>query len=89
MQSKPPFSREIRQFAVSLSDIGESMLLWCVRVGPAVVGVRPGDLVATRVRRPCEQARCPACAMGRPDFCVTGDFTERGINKRHGLRKRP
>jgi threonine dehydrogenase-like Zn-dependent dehydrogenase len=37
------------------------------------------------VRRPCGDPACPACAVGRPDFCVTGKFTERGINGRHGF----
>ena len=84
--------REIARFDYGTAPAGSEYLVMgheslaeVVRVAPAVVGVRPGDLVVTRVRRPCEQARCPACAMGRPDFCVTGDFTERGINKRHGF----
>jgi threonine dehydrogenase-like Zn-dependent dehydrogenase len=28
---------------------------------------------------------CPACRIERQDFCLTGEFTERGINRRHGF----
>jgi threonine dehydrogenase-like Zn-dependent dehydrogenase len=28
--------------------------------------------------------RCRACAVGRPDFCVTGEFVQRGIRGAHG-----
>jgi len=45
---------------------------------PADAPVRPGDLVAGVVRRP-DPVPCPACAAGRPDFCVNGRYTERGI----------
>jgi glucose 1-dehydrogenase len=54
-------------------------------IGAQVTGLRPGDLVAAMVRRPCDVAACPACALGRPDFCLTGRFTERGIDGRHGF----
>jgi len=37
------------------------------------------------VRRPCDHGDCLACREGRQDFCYTGDFTERGINGRHGF----
>jgi glucose 1-dehydrogenase len=45
---------------------------------PADAPVRPGDLVAGVVRRP-DPVPCPACAVARPDFCVNGRYTERGI----------
>lgn len=54
-------------------------------VGKGVTGLHPGDLVAPMVRRPCDVIECPACPLGRPDFCLTGRFTERGINGRHGF----
>ncbi len=44
-----------------------------------------GQYVVPRVRRPCTSAACPACKMGRPDFCLTGQFTERGIKGIHGF----
>jgi threonine dehydrogenase-like Zn-dependent dehydrogenase len=65
--------------------IGHESLGEVVEVGPAVGRVRPGDLVVTMVRRPCDHAHCAACRAGRQDFCFTGDFTERGIGKRHGF----
>src|SRR5262249_20116227 len=37
------------------------------------------------VRRPCPSPRCPACRAGRPDFCATGQFSERGIVGAHGF----
>lgn len=53
--------------------------------GRQVRGFQPGDLVVPRVRRPCPHASCPACRHGFPDFCVTGDYTERGIQGAHGF----
>src|SRR4029450_10032805 len=65
--------------------IGHEWLGEVVEVGSAVSRLRPGDLVVTMVRRPCEHPHCTACRGGRQDFCFTGDFTERGIAKRHGF----
>ena len=65
--------------------LGHESLGEVVETGNAVDRVQPGDLVVTMVRRPCGQGECPACAVGRPDFCLTGQFTERGINGRHGF----
>jgi threonine dehydrogenase-like Zn-dependent dehydrogenase len=65
--------------------IGHESLGEVVETGPAVEGLRAGDLVVTMVRRPCGRPECPACAVERPDFCLTGQFTERGINGRHGF----
>ncbi len=65
--------------------IGHESLGEVIKVGTAVDRIRPGDLVVTMVRRPCGQGQCPACAVQRPDFCLTGQFTERGINGRHGF----
>jgi glucose 1-dehydrogenase len=56
-----------------------------MEVGAHVQGLKPGDLVVPRVRRPCPHAHCPACRHGHPDFCVTGDYTERGIQGAHGF----
>jgi threonine dehydrogenase-like Zn-dependent dehydrogenase len=65
--------------------IGHESLGEVVETGSAVDTLAPGDLVITMVRRPCGRPECPACAVGRPDFCVTGQFTERGINGQHGF----
>jgi threonine dehydrogenase-like Zn-dependent dehydrogenase len=54
-------------------------------VGPAVTAVRRGDLVVPTVRRPCPHAKCQPCRVDRQDFCVTGDFRERGIKRIHGF----
>ncbi|MCA9521106.1 MAG: glucose 1-dehydrogenase [Myxococcales bacterium] len=65
--------------------IGHESLGQVLEVGPSVTRVAPGDLVVTMVRRPCGHPECRSCAVGRQDFCFTGDFTERGINGRHGF----
>jgi len=65
--------------------IGHESLGRVVEAGRAVTRVKPGDLVVTMVRRPCHHAECRACSKGRQDFCFTGDFTERGIKRRHGF----
>ncbi len=65
--------------------LGHECLGEVVEVGPAVQGLRVGDLVVPRVRRPCPHAHCAACRHGYSDFCVTGDYTERGIQAAHGF----
>jgi threonine dehydrogenase-like Zn-dependent dehydrogenase len=45
-------------------------------------GFAEGDLVTGTVRRSC--GHCAACEAGSPDACMTGDYTERGIMRRHG-----
>ncbi|HEY4184634.1 MAG TPA: glucose 1-dehydrogenase [Polyangia bacterium] len=65
--------------------IGHESLGEVLEVGRGVARIKPGDLVVTMVRRPCGHADCPACAINRPDFCITGAFTERGISGRNGF----
>src|SRR5919106_1302675 len=65
--------------------IGHESLGEVVEVGSKVTRVKVGDLVVPMVRRPCPHDHCPACRLGRQDFCFTGDFTERGIKERHGF----
>jgi threonine dehydrogenase-like Zn-dependent dehydrogenase len=65
--------------------LGHECLGEVVEVGAHVQGLKRGDLVVPRVRRPCPHAHCPACRHGYPDFCVTGDYTERGIQGAHGF----
>jgi glucose 1-dehydrogenase len=43
-----------------------------------------GTLVVPTVRRGCLQ-NCPNCAAGEYDFCSTGDYLERGIERAHGF----
>ena len=65
--------------------IGHEALGEVVDVGSDVTGLAPSDLAVLMVRRPCPHDRCVPCRTGRPDFCNTGDFTERGIKGAHGF----
>lgn len=65
--------------------LGHEALAEIVDVGPEVAWAKPGDLVVPTVRRPCPNRRCPACSQGRPDYCVTGEFSERGIAHADGF----
>jgi len=64
--------------------IGHEAVGEVVEVGTSVTRLRKGDLVVPTVRRPCRDMRCRACAQGRPDFCVSGEFGQRGIRAVHG-----
>jgi glucose 1-dehydrogenase len=64
--------------------IGHESLGQVVEVGTQVTRVKVGDLAVPTVRRPCTVPSCIACRAGRQDFCYSGEFTERGINQRHG-----
>ena len=84
--------REIARFEYGTPPAGESHLVIgheslgeVVRTGAAVATLQPGDLVVTTVRRPCGLARCPACRIGRQDFCTTLAYKERGIQGLHGF----
>lgn len=65
--------------------LGHEALAEVVEVGPDVSLVSKGDLVVPTVRRPCASPRCRPCRVDRPDFCVTGEFIERGIKGAHGF----
>jgi threonine dehydrogenase-like Zn-dependent dehydrogenase len=52
-------------------------------VGRKVSGWKAGDLVVSTVRRPC--GKCPQCRAGENDMCSSGQYTERGIMRRHGF----
>lgn len=47
-------------------------------VSPGISGLEPGETVVATVRRPCAE-RCPNCAAGEFDHCLTGHYLERGI----------
>ncbi|BDG02343.1 glucose 1-dehydrogenase [Anaeromyxobacter oryzae] len=64
--------------------LGHESLTEVVEVGPEVRGLAPGDLAVPMVRRPCPVATCTPCRHGRADFCFTGEYEERGINRLHG-----
>jgi glucose 1-dehydrogenase len=65
--------------------IGHESLGEVVEVGPAASRVKVGDLVVMTVRRPCPDPECRPCRAGYPDFCITGNYTERGIKGAHGF----
>jgi kynurenine formamidase/threonine dehydrogenase-like Zn-dependent dehydrogenase len=65
--------------------LGHEALAEVVEVGPDVAWARPGDLVVPTVRRPCKNPRCVACRHERQDFCMTGEFSERGIVRADGF----
>ena len=65
--------------------LGHESLAEVAQVGDRVGNLKPGDLVVTMVRRPCAHVHCRPCRSGRQDYCVTGDFVERGIKGQHGF----
>jgi threonine dehydrogenase-like Zn-dependent dehydrogenase len=52
-------------------------------VGKKVKDFKAGDLVVSTVRRPC--GVCVNCKNGENDMCSSGQYTERGIMRRHGF----
>ena len=83
---------ELCSFAYGEPPDGEKFLVTghealgeVVEVGDEVEWLDEGDLVVPSVRRPCPHADCPACRGGNQDFCLTGDYTERGIKGAHGF----
>jgi glucose 1-dehydrogenase len=83
--------REISHFGYGTPPAGSEFLVIgheaigeVVAVGPSVRTLERGDLVAITVRRPCDVPDCVACRAGRQDFCVTGQFHERGIKDANG-----
>jgi threonine dehydrogenase-like Zn-dependent dehydrogenase len=65
--------------------VGHEALGVVVEAGPDLEHLRPGDLVVPSVRRPCPSDECAACMSDNQDFCITGDYTERGIKGAHGF----
>lgn len=64
--------------------LGHEALAQVIAVGPDVTALRVGELAVPTVRRPCSSPRCPACRIGRQDFCITNQFRERGIVRADG-----
>jgi threonine dehydrogenase-like Zn-dependent dehydrogenase len=75
--SPPPGATELVLGHEALAEIAE--------VGPDVTWARPGDLVVPTVRRPCTNPHCQACRKEQQDFCMTGEFSERGIVRADGF----
>src|SRR5512140_1043771 len=59
--------------------IGHESLAEIDDIGAGVQGFSKGDLVVSMLRRPCTHPECLPCRLGRQDFCMTGDYIERGI----------
>src|SRR5215469_921048 len=66
-------------------SLGHESLAEVIEVGRDVRSFKPGNLAVAMVRRPCPHPECRPCRAGRPDFCVTGDYTERGIKGADGF----
>ncbi|MCC6859742.1 MAG: alcohol dehydrogenase catalytic domain-containing protein [Bryobacterales bacterium] len=82
--------RELAAFRFGYPPEGETSLVLghealgrVVAAGAGVRDLRPGDLVTAMIRRACPE-RCPACARGRRDLCLSGRYRERGIFGAHG-----
>jgi glucose 1-dehydrogenase len=76
LYGKPPDGEE---FLI----LGHENLGVVEEVGRRVKGWKAGDLVVSTVRRPCDI--CPNCKAGANDMCSSGQYTERGIMRRHGF----
>ncbi len=63
--------------------LGHEALGQVIETGASVRALNRGDWVVPMVRRSCVPA-CHSCARGRRDLCLTGRYTERGINGLHG-----
>lgn len=63
---------------------GHECLAVVKELGPDVAGWETGQLVVPIVRRPCD-ALCRACASGRWDLCLTGNYREHGIKGLDGF----
>ncbi len=82
--------RELSNFKFGAPPDGEPYLILgheavaeVIEIGDAVADISKGDLIAPTVRRACTPA-CPSCARSRRDLCITGNYTERGIQGAHG-----
>lgn len=64
--------------------IGHEMRGRVVEAGKGVTDLHAGDDVVLTVRRSC--GHCGPCNAGRPGFCESGDYTERGIRGRDGYQ---
>jgi threonine dehydrogenase-like Zn-dependent dehydrogenase len=63
--------------------IGHEMMGVVEDVGRKVMNFRPGDAVTITVRRGC--GICWPCKQGQSDYCLTGQFKERGLHKLDGF----
>jgi len=63
--------------------IGHEMMGVVEKVGSEVMRLKPGDHVTMTVRRGCEL--CWPCKGGQSDYCLTGQYKERGLHKLDGF----
>jgi threonine dehydrogenase-like Zn-dependent dehydrogenase len=81
--------REISEGLYGTAPKGEKQLVIghesLARVERDGGGFSKGDVVCVTVRRSC--GHCIACGEGAPDSCLTGDYSERGINRLDGFAR--
>ena len=65
--------------------LGHESLGRVIEVGIDVKRFKVGDLVVPSVRRPCADPNCSPCCNDKQDYCINGQFTERGIKQVHGF----
>jgi threonine dehydrogenase-like Zn-dependent dehydrogenase len=65
--------------------LGHEAIAEVVDLGGEVRHFQRGQLAVPMVRRPCADPRCRPCRADRQDFCVTGEFLERGIKGADGF----
>jgi len=65
--------------------LGHESLGRVIEVGIDVTRFKVGDLVVPSVRRPCTDPSCSPCCNDKQDYCINGQFTERGIKQVHGF----
>lgn len=58
--------------------IGHEGIGEVVETGKECRCLSSGDIVVSTIRRPCWE-HCFNCRNGQPDYCLTGDYKERGI----------
>ncbi|MBI2935624.1 MAG: alcohol dehydrogenase catalytic domain-containing protein [Chloroflexi bacterium] len=63
--------------------LGHELVGRVTETGDRVQGIKAGDVVVATVRRGCPF--CESCRLGQADQCVTGFFTERGVQGSHGF----
>jgi threonine dehydrogenase-like Zn-dependent dehydrogenase len=76
LYGKPPAGEE-------LLILGHENLGVVEDVGRRVRGIKVGDIVVSTVRQSC--GICLQCKAGQNDMCSSGEYTERGIMRRHGF----
>lgn len=80
--------REIVQGGIAVHPADDHLILGHELLGVVVdanghSALAEGDAVVAQVRDSCNS--CEPCRAGRADFCLSGNYTEFGITRRHGF----